>query len=384
MARPTKVLWLTKGLGRGGTERLLLSSASLLDRDKFSVDVAYLIPTEDALAAPLQALGLDVHCLRQANNADLRWIGGLRKLVASRGYDIVHTHMPLPAAFSRMSLGRPRPAFVHTEHNIWHRYHWATYWANALTYHRNDKVIAVSKAVAASIQANHVPRHLPDIEVVYHGISLDDTSTVAEGRDAARQSLGLAPSAFVVGTVGNLTPKKDQRTLIEAVAVLRRTVPAVQLVIIGTGPLEGELRRLVADLGLTRQTSFLGARDDVRQLLPAFDAFALSSRYEGLSIALVEALASGLPVVVTGVGGMPEVVSHDVEGFLVQPGDAVALARALARLATDADLCGRLGANGMRRARSFDINVAHQRIESIYGEVADVHENGRSRTPGVR
>lgn len=369
MSAPRRVLWLTKGLGRGGAEQLLTTSARHVDPARFRVEVAYLLPHKDALVATLRRDGVAVHCLDQRSPLDLRWVGRLRRLVREHDVELVHTHMPLPAAGARLGLGGHgrRPALVHTEHNVWQRYRKATYWANALTYDRNDAVLAVSQAVADSIDPRRTgPR---PVEVLHHGIDFDAMRRGPAARAEARALLGLAPEAFVVGTVANMTPKKDQDSLLRAFAVLRSRLPSAVLVLVGTGPLLEHLQGQARALGVGGSTRFLGLRDDVEVLLPAFDAFALSSLHEGLSIALVEAMASGVPAACTRVGGVPEVLTDGVDGLLVPPSDPAALGDALLRLADDPVLHSRLAAAGLDRARAFDIGRATLRIEDVYDEV---------------
>ncbi|MFD8599557.1 glycosyltransferase [Kitasatospora sp. NPDC059646] len=360
MTGPARVLWLAKGLGRGGAEQLLVNCARHADRSRWAVEVAYVLPHKDALAPALEAAGVAVHCLGGAPGR--RWPLRLRALLAERRYDLVHTHMPVPAVAARLlTAGRRTPRLVHTEHNLWERYRLPTRWANALTYGRNDAVIAVSHAVAAGIG-----RRLPGgrLTVVHHGPDLGDAPSGPAARRAARAELGLPEEALVVGTVGNLTAKKDQASLLAAFALLRRRRPDARLVLVGTGPLEPRLRELAGDGVL-----FAGSRADVPALLPGWDVFCLSSRQEGLPVALMEAMASGLPSVVTRVGGMPEVLDDGVEGRLVAPGDPARLAAALDGLAADRGLRERMGAAARERSKSFDVAGAQRAIERVYARV---------------
>lgn len=358
--RPARVLMLTKGLGRGGTERLIVGAARLADRSRVHLEVAYLLPWKDAFVPDLEALGTPVHCLDGPRAASLGWVRRLRALVREREIDLVHTHMPLPAAFARVALPGRRPAFVHTEHNMWGRYRPPTRWANAATYRRNARAIAVSDGVAASIRSS-VP-----VDVVVHGTDARLVVRGAAARDAARAELGVPGDALVVGTVGNFTAKKDQATLLRAVAALPEGGREVVLVLVGLGPLEDELRALAVELGIAGRVLFPGSRDDVFALLPAFDAFVLSSRFEGLPIALLEAMATGVAPVATRVGGIPEVITDGVDGLLVGPGEPYALAGALDRLLGDDALRGRLGESAQNRALAFDLANAVRRTEAIY------------------
>ncbi|MFD9067199.1 glycosyltransferase [Kitasatospora purpeofusca] len=372
---PVRVLWLAKGLGRGGAEQLLLNCARHADRSRYRIEVAYVLPWKDALAPALTEAGVAVHCLGGVpgtpGRADPRWPLRLRRLLAQRRYHLVHTHMPVPAAAARLlapTLTGRGPRLVHTEHNVWERYRPATRWANALTYRRNDAVIAVSHAVARTVPPG---RRRPGewVTVVHHGPDLAGASGGPAARAAARAELGLPDEAFVVGTVGNLTPKKDQATLLAAHADLLRRHPRARLVLIGTGPLEGQLRARAAELGIADAVLMTGSRSDVPQLLPALDVFTLSSRQEGLPVALMEAMTSGLPSVVTRVGGIPEVLDDGEQGYLVPPGDPSALADAFARLAEEPDLRTRLATAARERSERFDVAGAQRAVEAVYARV---------------
>jgi len=358
----TRVLWLAKGLGRGGAEQLLVNCARHADTSRYEIEVAYVLPWKDALVADLERAGVRVHCL--GGPPGRLWPWRLRQLLAERRYDLVHSHMPVPAVAARLlSYGRRAPRLVHTEHNVWERYRRPTRWANALTYRRNDAVVAVSRAVAGTIPAS---RRRPGefVHVVHHGPDLGGAPSGPEARAAARRALGLPADAVVIGTVGNLTAKKDQAGLLTAFAELRREHPEAALVLIGAGPLEDQLRAQAGD-GVV----FAGSRPDVPALLPGLDVFTLSSRQEGLPVALMEAMTSGLPSVVTRVGGMPEVLDDGEQGYLVPPGDPSALAAALGRLTEDEGLRERLGAAARERAKSFDVAGAQRSIERVYERV---------------
>jgi glycosyltransferase involved in cell wall biosynthesis len=352
---------LTKGLGRGGTERLLAGTVRHLDRTRFAPEVAYLLPWKDAFVGEVEAAGAPVECLDARRPTSVAWLRRLQRLVRDHEIDLVHTHMPVPAALARLVLPR-HIAFVHTEHNMWGRYRLPTRLANRATYRRNAAVVAVSDGVAASITTTPVP-----VEVVTHGIDTDALRPADdESRRAARAELGIDPDAPVVGTVGNFTVKKDQATLLEAAARLTGEHPGLRVVLVGSGPLEDGLRARARSLGIADATVFTGSRDDVFELLPAFDLFALSSRFEGLPIALLEAMACGVPPVVTRVGGIPEVVTDGHDGVLVEPGDAEALATALGKVLADPGRQSELATRAAERARAFDLAHAVRRIEAVY------------------
>ncbi|MGH9022863.1 MAG: glycosyltransferase [Acidimicrobiia bacterium] len=361
---------MVKGLGRGGIEQFLARAAAHVDPERYHLELAYLLPWKDAFVADFQRHGVRVHCLGGGDALDPRWILGLRRLVTSQDWDLVHTHMPYPAIGARLVVPWRLP-IVHTEHNVWASYRRLTYWANALSYGRNRRALAVSEGVARSIRRPRLLRLLPmpPVEVMAHGIDDRLVETGPEARAGARELLGLGSDDLVVGTVGSLTSKKDQANLIDAVSILAPDHPSLQVVVIGGGPLEAQLLTRIERRGLTRVVRLLGCRSDVLQVLPALDVFALSSRYEGLPLALVEAAATGLPCVATDVGGASEVVEDGATGFLVPSQDPHSLAGALAKLLDDPGLRMSMGSRAAAGASKWNVVSAAERMQRLYDEV---------------
>ena len=364
------MLWVAKGLGLGGAERLLALTAARLDARRFDVHVAYVLRHKDAFAEELRGHGVSVHDLQAARTTDPRWVAGLARLLRHGGFDLVHTHSPVPATAARLLAPRSLP-LVHTEHNVWERYRWPTFAANAVTYRRNAAVVAVSDGVAESVCPRWwTPGPLPPVEVLLHGVNPQATPHGAVARTHARGLLGLDEDTPVIGTVANFTPKKDHAGIVTALDRLRDRFPSVVMVLIGSGPLEAELREQVGRLGLGDHVRFLGSRADVAELLPALDVFVLGSRYEGLPIAMLEAMAAGVACVATRVGGVPEVITDGVDGRLVAPGAPAELADAIGELLADAVGRAGLAEAGRQRVRDgFSIDRAVRRTEELYAEV---------------
>jgi glycosyltransferase involved in cell wall biosynthesis len=363
-----RVLLLIKGLGRGGAEQILASAAPHLDHERFEYHVAYLLPKKDALVKELEDAGVRTHLLD--GERGLRWVGGLRRLVDDLGIDLVHSHSPVAASAARVVLRRRGPRMVYTEHNVWERYHPLTAWANALTFARNDRVFAVSDHVRASIRYSRAlsGRRMPPVETLYHGIDQDSIQGWA-ARNGIREELGIAADAPVVGTVANFKQHKRLDHLLLAAERVRRDVPGVRFVLVGQGPLEGDLRRLATERGLDDTVIFTGFREDAPRVASTFDVFALASEHEGLSIALIEALALGKPCVVPRVGGLAEVIEDGKQGLLVPPGDIASLSEGIVRLLSDPELRARMGEAGRARAQVFDIRRSVARMETVYGDL---------------
>lgn len=362
-----RVLWLAKGLGRGGAEMLLVSLARAMDSEAVELEVAYVLPLKDALVERLRSEGVVVRLL--GSGSPVSWVPALRKLLASGGFDVVHTHAPVIGAAARVLAPRAT-VMAHTEHNVWGRYRRLSRWANAVTLGRNTQVWAVSEGVAGSIRDWRPRSRRAPVKVMLHGVDPLEARRGPEARTEALAKLGMHDGPFTVGTVGNLTPKKDHDTLLQAFARLRRHHGDARLLIIGTGPREQHLRSLIRQLRLEDSVRLLGLRDDVLEILPALDVFALSSLHEGLSIALIEALATGLPVVATRVGGIPEVIADGRDGLLVPPASPDALHEAIERIVNDPDLRRRLGDRATARAAEFGIKNAAHTLTREYGEMA--------------
>jgi glycosyltransferase involved in cell wall biosynthesis len=365
-----RVLWLTTGLGSGGTEQLLVTTARRRDRQRMSVRAAYLLPYKAALVAALEAEAVPVECLGYRNVLDLRWLVALRRSMLRDPVDILHAHNPVMAAGGRIvarSLPRRlRPRLVVTDHNVWHSYRAPSRWADGLTSRWDDARFTVSEAVRASLPA---PIQLR-ANVVVQGIEVERVQAQRAERAAVRAELGLDPDALVVGTVANLRAQKAYPDLLAAAADVLERLPGARFVAVGQGPLEADIRALHARRGLGDRFLLLGHRPDAIRVMSGCDVFVLASHWEGLGVAVMEALALGLPVVATAVGGVPEVVEHGREGLLVPPRRPTELAAALLRLLTDAEERQRMAEAAARRGAELSIDTAVRRTEAVYNELA--------------
>jgi glycosyltransferase involved in cell wall biosynthesis len=364
----TRVLLLIKGLGRGGAEQLLVNAAEYGDGSRFEYHVAYLLPWKDAFVPDLRALGIPVTCLDGARG--LGWVRRLKRLLREWEIDLVHVHSPAVAAVVRTALRRRRPVLVTTEHNVWARYHRATYWANALTFPRNDHVFTVSDEVGESIRYPMPLAFLrrPPVETLHHGIDVRRImATSLPG--GAREELGIPRDAPVVGTVANFKPHKGHEYMVKVAELVARERPDVRFVMVGGGPLQEQVRQQVEELGLRGTVVLPGFRDDALRIAGAFDVYAMASLHEGLPLTLLEAMALGCPPVATRVGGVTAVVNDGVSGFIVEPRDPVAQAARILTLLSDPSMRTRFGAAARERAAAFDVRKAARRIEHVYSEL---------------
>lgn len=368
------MLWLSKGLGAGGAENLLLSLARTHDRDRVELAAGYVVGTKTALVPALKEAGVEVHHLGGRS-----WVLSLAALLRRERFDVVHAHSPLVSAAARVAVALTaprrgqRPALVSTEHNAWGRRRLATTLANAVTIHRDAAVLAVSDEVRDSIWWPSTRRRC---RTLVHGIDLDAAASLASERDSVRRELGIGPEEVVVATVANLRVQKAWPDMLRAARTALDLADAgrdpggldlaVRFVGVGQGPLEGEVRGLHARLGLEGRFLFLGYRPDAVRILAGADIFTLASTWEGYPVALMEAMALGLPVVATAVGGVADAVRPGVEGDLVAAGRPSELAGTLVALAGEPERRARYSAASRARASLFDIRRAARELEYLY------------------
>ena len=376
--RPLRVLWLIKGLGAGGAERLVVQSARHRNPALVWPAVAYLLAEKSTLVASLEEQGASpVRCLDARAPWDPRWAWRLRRMLASEHYDILHIHSPLAAVGARLVVRslprRKRPRIVVTEHNVWSSHAPLTRWADGLTAGSSELHLAVSEAVLQSMPARLRPRG----RVVRYGVEAAEIRRQAPDRSVARQALGIGDTEIVIGTVANLRATKGYPDLLRAAVEVVRDAPAVRFVSVGRGPLEAELREERDRLGLGDHFDFLGFRPDAVELMTAFDIFCLPSHHEGLPIVLMEALALGLPVVATRVGGVAELVRDGYEAVLVEARQPDRLAAALLALVNDPARRAAMSACARERGEKLDAQTAVATIEAAYCEVAGRETVGR-------
>jgi L-malate glycosyltransferase len=367
--RTLRVLWLIKGLGPGGAERLLVEQAAAGDRDRIRYEVAFVLDWKQHLVPELEDLGVRTHSLGVQSEHDPRWLPRLRRLLGRDDFDVVHAHSPLVAPAARLLVNaRPRarrPAFVYTEHNRWPSYRTLTRLANAATYALDDATFAVSDDVRDSVSSRWRDR----VEVVVHGVDVTAVRALLQQRDAVRAELGVGERDVLAVTVANLRAGKNYPGLFRAARlVVDRGLP-VQFVAAGQGQLADELTATLARSGLGERFRMLGYRDDATRLIAGADVFVLASHHEGLPVTVMEALTLGVPVVAPSVGGLREIVVTGENGILVTPESPAALADGIAQV-TDPGVRAALARGAATTGDRFSSAHAVDRIESVYRRVA--------------
>ena len=235
-------------------------------------------------------------------------------------------------------------------------------------YRSFPKVVAVSEPIQQVLLDSGIPRAAT--QVLKNGVSLPEVNLTIAEKSALRAELGLELNSFCLLNTGRLTRQKSQATLIEAVALLAEQGRNVELVLVGQGPLETELRALVAELQLSARVHFVGFRSDVPRLLALADLFALPSLDEGMPMSLLEAAAVAKAIVTTEVGDIPKLIRHEQTGLVVPQQDPPALARAIARLMDDPELAQNLGQAAQAKMHSeYSSRAMGQSYHAIYQDL---------------
>lgn len=329
--------------------------------------MGWFLPWKDALAGELSATGCTVHCFGARSSAGiLARAPAAAAWLHERGADLVHAHLPLAGVAARLAGRLAGVPVVYTEHNLQERYHPLTRRANLATWRLQRAAVAVSGEVAESI-ARHAPAGVP-VRVVRNGIE-PGAADEAAGR-AVRSALGIPADAPLIGTVAVFRRQKRLDHWLEVARRIAEREPAARFVLVGDGPLRGEVEAQAARLGLAGRVSFPGLQDDVEPYLAALDLYLMTSEFEGLPLALLEAMAAGRAVVVTAVGGVAEAV-HDGESGAVRPfGDLDGLTAAALSLLADPGRRAELGAAARGRVEaSFGIRRMASELEALYRQV---------------
>jgi glycosyltransferase involved in cell wall biosynthesis len=324
-----KILSIITGLAYGGAETQVVRLAIRLKSQGWEVSVVSLMPPK-AYVEDLEAAGIPVFSLGiRRKLPDPRPVLRLARIIRKWQPDVVHSHMVHANFLARIvRLLAPFPVLVCTAHNIDEggRLREVLY---RLTDLFCDLTTQVSQAgLERYVHVGAVPRH--KIRYIPNGVDTERFKPNLEDRLKVRKELGV--DGFVWLAVGRFDPQKDYPNMLQAFARVVRERSDTTLLIAGDGPLRKAMESMALDLGISGYVRFLGIRRDVSQLMNAADAYVMSSSWEGMPMVLLEASATGLPIVATDVGGNREVVLDGITGFLVPPRNPEALAEAMLRM----------------------------------------------------
>ena len=371
MKNTYRIFHLIKGLGRGGAETLLQEGMNYADRSRFYYGFGYFLPWKNALVSPLQNFGCEVICFGSKHRtAMFLSIPRVVRFLKSWRADLVHCHLPLAAVVGRIAGKLANIPVIYTEHNVMERYHPWTRRANLWSWKWQDNVVAVSNQVGESIQ-KHAGNSVP-LKIIKNGVVVESFRRDEEAGRLVRRSLNIPENAPIVGTVAVFRLQKNLKLWLAAAALMKQMVADVHFLIVGDGPLRNEIEQEAHSLALDGCIHFPGLQQDVRPYLSAMNLYMISSNYEGLPIALLEAMSASLPVVSTSVGGIAEVVVEGKTGFLVANPDPEALAAHAAQLLNNVRLRSAFGEAGQRRVEEqFSMQRMVHELQTLYLTVLD-------------
>ncbi|MGH7830078.1 MAG: glycosyltransferase family 4 protein [Candidatus Binatia bacterium] len=357
--RPLKILHVDPEKAWGGGEAQVIGLVSYLSLQGHQNHL--LCNPEGILYGAAQMRGISTLSIRMGGEVDPRPVFPVRRLIQREKYDVVHLHTKRAHALSLwVRPASPSARFVVTRRMD---YPVKKNWYNHLLYNRKvDGVVAISRKIADVLIEGGVRKE--KIRVIHSGI---DPAPFQQVKTTKRSN----PSV-VIGTLAVLEKRKGHRFLLEAAALLKQQGHRLQYRFAGSGSETGRLKGLALQLGLAEEVVFDGFVSDVPAFLSAVDLFVLPSLYEGLGVAVVEAMAAGKPVIATRVGGLPELVEDQVTGLLVPPRDPRALALAISRLLSQEGLVRQMGSKACERVqRYFTLEQMARKNEEFYYELLE-------------
>lgn len=360
------IVHLVSTLNIGGLEKVVYDLVRLIDRERFEVKVVCLGEV-GALAEDFAAIGVETHALNVIGQGAIRTSRALAGWLQGKQIDVLHTHNPAPHLTAAVARCRTRiPVLVHTKHGRNYPNQWKPVLANRLAAWRTDCVVAVSHdAAAVSRDVERIPEG--KLRVIHNGIDVERFSPRSPHVGPLPKG-GRVTRAIHVARLQD--PPKDHATLLRAVRLVVDAVPEFHLEIVGDGPHRGQIESLCDELQLRGHVTFAGFRSDISERIGRSGLALLSTLTEGLSITLLEAMAMGLPVVATNVGGNGEVVADGRTGLLVPAKQADKLAEGMLSLIRSPERAAAMGAAGRERVvESFNLAKVAQQYSELYREL---------------
>lgn len=369
----TRLALTVDSLAYGGLEKYVVHLANHLPRDKFQ-PILVCLRQSGAAASGLRDDSLPIFELHRREGNDVTLPFKLARILSSESIDLVLSNnwsTLLETSLAKRIAGTR--ALIHAQHGMEYGDRPSSAWKRALkrvglryAIRASDRIVAVS---AAGLEWCRTTWDVPDdkLTLIPNGVETSTSDQAARDRRHMRRELGLAESDFVIGSVASLRAVKNFPCLIESLASILDSLPSARLIIAGDGPERETLEELIVKLGLEDEARLLGERSDVPALLHAMDVFALASHSEGMSLAILEAMGAGLPVVATSVGGNPEIIADGSTGLLVPPDDSDSLANAVLELYRDPRRRERMSAKARTKVEtSFSMSLMVQRYEELF------------------
>ncbi len=382
-----RVLHVTPSLVPYGAERVTASLAHGMDRERFETTVVSLFGAqEESLGPVLEQDGIRVMYLNKRPGIDLRMLGRFTRVIDEIRPHVVHTSNYVLRYTLLPSLRHGVPVLVHTLQNVAEReVDLAGRMLQRWAFRSRVHPVSIAEEVSESFERTYA---LPRPTLIPNAIEVDRYTQAKATRAAWRRKEGLGPDDLLFVCVARLDRQKNHGALLDAFAAGPARHPASKLLLAGDGPMRNELEQRAKHLKIGDRVLFLGRREDISTVLGAADVFTLASLWEGNPLSVMEAMAAGLPVVATAVGGVPELMEHGCHGFLPRAGDVPALASGLLALAQDPAMRRSMGDAAGKRARErFDRHPMIRAYEDLYERLlapAGISQSIGNRRASVR
>jgi len=361
--RPTSILHLIDDLNLGGAERVMATLVNLLPRQRFYPIVCSL--ENGIVADQLRKKGIEVIILPKCRAYDFVFLVKLIRLIRKKRIRLIHAHLLISHIYGWLASRLTRIPMIITIHGkSFMDWKHGNKVFRFVAKHSN-KIITVSNNIKAEV-IKRLTLSTDNFICIYNGVDLSKFQHKTSS-ETLKRNLNINSSDLIVGSVGGLRPVKDYPCLLKSIPIVLKEFPKTKFIIVGDGPLRNSLQSITRSLRLENNVLFLGWREDISELLTIFDIFVLSSKTEGISISILEAMASGLPVVATNVGGNPEVIEDGKTGFLVPQADSQSLAKAIIKLLKDGHLRKTMGKNARKKAEEkFSLQVSVDKHIEVY------------------
>lgn len=366
-----KILHIIKSLGRGGAEKLLPETLRLHDSSKFEFHYIYFLPWASDLESDIIETGGKVSCFPAKNNLGIfRHYENVVKYIGANKINLVHCHLPWSGFLGRLVYKKAQVPVIYTEHNIQEKYHIITKVVNKYTYNYQSVAVGVSADVTRSIRENIHPT-IP-VRTILNGVDTEHFKRNSSQGATIRKNFGIPLNAVVVGNVAVFREQKCIPGWIRAFAVAHQKHQDLYGLVVGSGPEEEKTRRVILELGLSERVLLAGLQVDTISYFSAMDIFMLSSDFEGLPVALLEAMSMECAVVSTKAGGVVEAVRDGKEGLLSEVGNWNNLGNNLIKLVENLERRIQMQKTARERVVSaFSLRTMVDQLEHVYCETID-------------
>lgn len=364
-----KILHIIKSLGRGGAEMLLPETLKIHDTSKFEFHYVYFLPWKNQMVKSIEDAGGRVTCFPAKNNIQL-----LKQYIKVVDYckkntvDLIHCHLPWAGFLGRLVYKKTKIPTVYTEHNMQERYHIITKKINKFTFNSQSLGLGVSEDVTNSIKKN-INSKIP-VRTLLNGVNIESFRRDRDLGRAAMSELGIPEDSIVIG---NVAVFRFQKRIVEWLQVLKKITlsnPKVYGIVVGAGPLEDEIKTELIRLQLQEKVKFTGLKTNVKPYFSAMDIFMMSSSFEGLPIALLEAMSMECAIVSTNAGGIKEVLVHEKNGLTCEVNEWKILSDLCLRLINNPnELEVYKKAARERVLQEFSLNKMIKSLEDLYEEL---------------